>query len=815
MADKRTAAQIFEDWSNRTHSWSDFLSLATENPCLRIPIVKRYNQIQMAKPGLDSTPPRSSIEDKRMFFSVNKQQANAHKIVNDNIENGTKRDSDANLRIAAYVVWNEDREGAYEIMKLCAGKIASQRATPITSTSKDLEYYTLDDFSRPFDRRLWRVEQYIKGNSNDILPFSIDYSEVATSGYIMSEKSINEIPKNTDKRDELIAKRKADYLKMAKDERLFKGVPALQNTYALVKLYGSEGGKYLVNQKNKRRWYEVDTANDQFFNFASTPTTTALIDWGKGDPYGRTPYHFTDFVFSKYWKKIENNRLITLRRYPAPIYDNLKFPGMTGSINVGTNEKSGNSENDKDSGSRTSVVSFAPMASAVTYFGGETGNSLKDLLSFTTGVNWGEAQGSVWEVNSRAPAPDNTTGLGKIFGSLAGIAEKLNVAAGNFNPEYIAAGGVMPPDPYKDGPYENRIQGVVNRIDKVWKREPGLKFEWNGLKLTFEYVARPIGGINPKAVLLDILSNFLVIGSASAVFFGGAHRFMIDPAKYPLIGGKNTHEKMYRGEIIGASLDAIKAFTGEKSVTNTAFDNVMKSLKAFWAQLIGGGNTKESLFGGFESILTGGIGNLVANEIAKSTSGQVPYLQGLRAILTGEPVGEWHVTIGNPLNPIAMIGNLICDNIEIQFNEELGPDDFPTEIKIVVNLKHGMARDRDAIESAFNRGMGRIYNLPDSYLGSADAQTIVDAYTKGGDTVGKMMGGKTGFIYQRGMDSRYVDASTLAGTTNSMAGSVSVWDRYSFKAGLSENSNISFNESNEILRSSYKAMNWVAYRALL
>ena len=46
----------------------------------------------------------------------------------------------------------------------------------------------------------------------------------------------------------------------------------------------------------------------------------------------------------------------------------------------------------------------------------------------------------------------------------------------------------LPPDPYKDGPYTNRIMGPVNRIDTVKKREAGLKFEMQGLKIKFNYV---------------------------------------------------------------------------------------------------------------------------------------------------------------------------------------------------------------------------------------------------------------------------------------------------------------------------------------
>jgi hypothetical protein len=61
------------------------------------------------------------------------------------------------------------------------------------------------------------------------------------------------------------------------------------------------------------------------------------------------------------------------------------------------------------------------------------------------------------------------------------------------------------------------------------------------------------------------------------------------------------------------------------------------------------------------------------------------------------------------MNPIAMIGNLICSNVTIDFGEVLGPDDFPTEITATFELDHGRDRDRGEIESMFNRGDGRLY----------------------------------------------------------------------------------------------------------
>lgn len=72
-------------------------------------------------------------------------------------------------------------------------------------------------------------------------------------------------------------------------------------------------------------------------------------------------------------------------------------------------------------------------------------------------------------------------------------------------------------DPYDNGPYANKIKGPVNVIKEVRKREQGLKFE-QSFTIKCSYIARPIGGINTKAAMLDILSNCLMMGSANAMF---------------------------------------------------------------------------------------------------------------------------------------------------------------------------------------------------------------------------------------------------------------------------------------------------------
>jgi hypothetical protein len=86
-----------------------------------------------------------------------------------------------------------------------------------------------------------------------------------------------------------------------------------------------------------------------------------------------------------------------------------------------------------------------------------------------------------------------------------------------------------------------------------------------------------------------------------------------------------------------------------------------------------------------------------------------PHKIAFHSMLSPMPTGPWHVTIGNPKNPIMMMGNMIMDSAEIEHYGPLGLDDFPTGIKVTVKLKHGKPRDQIGIEKMYLMGDNRIY----------------------------------------------------------------------------------------------------------
>ena len=86
-----------------------------------------------------------------------------------------------------------------------------------------------------------------------------------------------------------------------------------------------------------------------------------------------------------------------------------------------------------------------------------------------------------------------------------------------------------------------------------------------------------------------------------------------------------------------------------------------------------------------------------------------PAIYAMNSLLTGENVGPWHLTIGNPRNPIMSIGNLIMTNSEVTHTGPLGIDDFPTEIIVKVTLKHARPRDSVEIQKMYTKGLSSIY----------------------------------------------------------------------------------------------------------
>jgi len=455
-----------------------------------------------------------------------------------------------------------------------------------------------------------------------------------------------------------------------------------------------KGKKELVKEIEARiKFYEnsegaVTASASNFKNIStgtlSNPTAKRLIDWGSqvsaSTNVGFQPYSHTDFMYCKYYGKIPNNRLITLRRYPFPIGDSLRLGGE-----------------------RRNAI---PVAQAVTWFGGETANTLNSLGVFNWDIPWETlnavdgATGQTIEGNeitlnellklvTGVPGGDQikaaitaayvgTVGTDAQMQQVSGYEEKIQKYQKNLYDQ-------------TSGPYWNRIYGPVNVITQSSRRKRGVQLGWdsNPIALKFHYVFRSFNGISPKIAALDIISNFMNLTYQDAQFLGQLARY------FPKTGVKFDPTTT---EAIGNILTSWgTTHAGNNSAEfGTLFANLIGAVKLAGSKIV------SDPLGVGQKVLQAGLmrSDMLGNAI--------PDLISIKSALSDRPVGEWHIVVGNPMNPIFVMGDLLCTDVKMAWDDEIGPDDFPTGVTFTVTLKQGKPRDKTAIERMLNHGQTKL-----------------------------------------------------------------------------------------------------------
>jgi hypothetical protein len=413
------------------------------------------------------------------------------------------------------------------------------------------------------------------------------------------------------------------------------------------------------------------------------PTASKIITWANSQaeklsahkgPLYPYPYALNDFLWCKWYGKIPNNRLLTLRRYPIPIEDNLAV------------------SSDK--------LPLVPIAQAVTWWGGDTGNSLSSILGMTYGFNWNfDATATMEDVQGNEIKPEQLLDAAGIPEGTARTALLMAMGSNPNNPfqssGYDATIQEFTRQSWEKGAYWNRVKGPVNVINKTAIRTQGYDFK-QPIKLEFEYNLRSFGNINPKVAMLDLISNFLSLTYNRATFWGGGYRYYQQTGY--ILPGFNT-DALEKGDYTQALKDIL-------SSSASIFAGKAADLKNWWASVsndIKGKNVTE-MAAEFTDKLgdTRLVNDLLGSRLAKVH--QQPLV--LRALLDGRAVGEWHLMVGNPMDPLAVIGNLCLKDTSISFSEELGADDFPVSVKFSLTLEPGRPRAKQDIESMFNLGGG-------------------------------------------------------------------------------------------------------------
>lgn len=390
-------------------------------------------------------------------------------------------------------------------------------------------------------------------------------------------------------------------------------------------------------------------------------------------------YKLADFLFCSYYGKVPNNHMLTLRRFAYPVEDNIISPKKF------------------DANGKEVATHQPALATAVTYISPHIGNELKNILKFGVGFNWEDVPAKLQEISSQPRDKGFVGGFvdalplsANVQGGMAGES-----AATTHRRQKHGAGW----DPIKQT-YPNHSLSPLDIIDKIKMRKAGLTFD-QSFELKFDYSLKGIPGTSPKVAFLDVLANMLVLTYNNAPFWGGAIRYTG--------GGKvgrplGDLKKLQNGDYKGFFAGIIQQLS---STVSKGWEDIKKGTDSKILKNVGGGALME--------LLGGPQGGQIAE-----------------AFLAGSATGQWHLTVGNPLNPMAVIGNLALEKANFEFHGPLGYEDFPTKLTVTISLTPGRPRDKADIESMFNAGKGRLYIAEEGVLDSSKTFDV-DAYGKAYD----------------------------------------------------------------------------------
>lgn len=445
---------------------------------------------------------------------------------------------------------------------------------------------------------------------------------------------------------------------------------------------------------------------------------------------GRCHYRYADFMYCKDLGKISNNHLITLRKFTHPVGDNIY----------------------KNTNLFEDEIEMMPDAGRlVTWFGTED-NKLEDICKFNYKTTWKEMNANIEDIHSKEDNPKLLPSIINIMNPGYNKMQRGGQVGNNaiYNwieskaPKLFAAQSPEASDPDRFHMDTNKIWTPKNTIQSTHLYEGKIEFSQE-FTLTFCYKLRSYDGINPKSAFLDLIGNILEITHKRGKFWGGARRWLGAPRNQQ--GWNMMNQLFAKGE--AAVHEGIEALFGCSSLEDLAnlCGSALKAIGGFIEGAIetaketvenkgGAGEVAKKAAHGAASTLTG----MLKNKLGR------PAVYAINSLLNGENVGLWHVTIGNPRNPIMSMGNLIMTNAEITHSGPLGIDDFPTELKVVVSLKHARPRDLTEIASMYTCGQGGLL-LP---FGQRDFKKYVDIDKDLGD------------YGLHGMDKKYIDGRITA-----------------------------------------------------
>lgn len=483
----------------------------------------------------------------------------------------------------------------------------------------------------------------------------------------------------------------------------YNGVHVIGMTENVPLLYDQEESKYGANERDK--------------NLSDCSISRLVSESAKKESIlGQARYKYADFAFCKDLG-MPNNRLITLRKFSMPVGDYIFRAAAK------------KSENGDKFSPFTTPGDIGRMCC---YFDTDD-NKLEDILKYSFSGSWKHMDAELQQLDSQEDK--RVSPLGQIINALnpsmnssieSGFGGANNSLIGRaFNSWFGWASPNGKPwdlDPYystlylKPQEYDNhRIFTPINTVQSMEKYEGKLEFK-HEFTLVFSYKLRSYQNINPKSAMLDLIANILATTYNRGNFWGGRQEIV---GAQPNKSGWNKALALCdkTTDFIGGIIGALSNGTFDIGSILGNISNFVGKMYTGISQKIVDIDPKKAITEGLGTAsgyikkygMDGAIKGLLQNQLGR------PEIYAFQSLLDGSNTGFWHVTIGNPLNPIASIGNLIIKDTQIQQLGPLGIDDFPTELKVTVTLAHARPRDAVAIERMYTKGIGAIYVPLTSY----------------------------------------------------------------------------------------------------
>lgn len=434
-------------------------------------------------------------------------------------------------------------------------------------------------------------------------------------------------------------------------------------------------------------------------------------------PLGMARYRLVDFMFCKDLGKVSNNHLITLRKFPFPISDHIfQFSGP------------------KYSSPKNSSDTPGDVGRLLSWFGTED-NKLEDICKFETEATWKEIQNKIQEIDAKENNQERGI-LGKVLNSVNPAYNRYAEATGVGGHSILAdLGSRLWPGINKENADNNERFRMSSDNNKVWTPKntvqdnhiyEGKLILKQEITVNFSYKLRAYENINPKSAFLDLMGNILEVTFQRGHYWKGETRLIGSPQNmsgwqkanalvdnaWNKLGG--FIEAMAAGTIDFSNiLGAVSNIIGEgiQAVGNFV-SNVVQDPKAAGQSFLNGLKTIDRATG-----MSHGLKALLKNQLGR------PALYAADSLISGDDMGLWHLTVGNPYNPIMSIGNLILTSSTVTHSGALGVDDFPSEIKVTCSLKPARSRDSTGIARYYTKGMNGLY-LPTNRNQSTDFYTF-------------------------------------------------------------------------------------------